>query len=343
MDTEWSRAMAQIRVTVLGGGSWGSTVASIAARNTPTLLWARNPATADEINTEHTNSQYLGPRRLTDRLGATADLAEAVAFADVLVLGVPSHSMRQVLTDVAPLLRPWVPVISIVKGLEQGTQLRPTQVVEQCLPGHPIGLLAGPNIAREVLDGLAAAAVLSIADEAVARVPQPLFATSRFRVYRNADLLGCEMGGVLKNVIAIASGMADGLGVGDNTRAMVLTRGLAEMTRLGVAMGAQAATFAGLTGMGDLIATCTSPVSRNRRVGEGLARGMSLEQITESMGQVAEGIKAATPVLQIAEQHACPVPIMTEVHGVITGTQTPAGAYRGLVRQAAEAEHHAVA
>jgi len=234
-------------------------------------------------------------------------------------------------------------VLSLVKGLEVDTRKRPTEVIAEELPGHPVGLMAGPNLAREVLDGYAAAAVVATPDDAVAQALQPLFRTSGFRVYRNEDLLGSELGGVLKNIIAIASGMADGLGVGDNTRALVITRGLAEMTRLGEAMGAHARTFAGLTGMGDLMATCMSPLSRNRRVGEELARGRRLEEVLEDMGQVAEGVKTARPVMQLAGEYEVFMPIAAEVDAVVNERRTPREAYRGLQRATPQSEHHGVA
>lgn len=282
-----------VRVVVLGAGSWGTTVAGLAARNTPTLLWARNSEAADEINSQRTNSKYLGERKLPKGLKATSDLVEAAREADVLVCGVPSHAVRATLAEIANEVRAWVPVLSLSKGLEPGTRQRPTEVIAECLPGHPVGLLAGPNIAKEIVDGMAAASVVATQDDRVAAALQPLFASSVFRVYRNTDVLGCELGGILKNIVAIASGMADGLGVGDNTRAMVLARGLAEMTRLGEAMGANPRTFAGLTGVGDLIATCMAPTSRNRRVGEALAQGLTVEEAVAKLGQVAEGVKTA--------------------------------------------------
>lgn len=331
-----------IRVAVLGGGSWGTTVAALAARNTPTILWARNDDTAREIHEQHTNTRFLEDRKLPDTLEATSDIAEAVAAADVLVMGVPSQAMRSALEDAAPHLRPWVPVISLAKGLEQGTRLRPTQVISEVLPGHPVGLMAGPNLAKEVLDGMAAAAVVAMADDRVAQSLQLLFHNRVFRVYRNDDLLGSELGGVLKNVIAIAAGMAEGLGVGDNTRAMVLTRGLAEMTRLGEAMGGQARTFSGLTGLGDLMATCMSPQSRNRRVGEGIATGKTVEQVCEEMGQVAEGVKTARTVMELGEEHDVALPICSEVDAVVNEGRTATEAYRGLQRETARAEHHGV-
>jgi glycerol-3-phosphate dehydrogenase (NAD(P)+) len=251
--------------------------------------------------------------------------------------------MRGVLALTAPHLRPWVPVISLVKGLEEGTRKRATQVSAEELPGHPVGLLAGPNLAREILDGFAAAAVIATPDDDVARALQPLFRTLVFRVYRNRDMLGCEIGGVVKNIIAIASGMADGLGVGDNTRALVITRGLAEMTRLGEAMGADQRTFAGLTGMGDLMATCMSPLSRNRRVGEQLARGQTLAEVLEEMGQVAEGVKTARPVMELAAEYDVFMPIAAEVDAVVNEGRDPREAYRGLRRETPESEHHGVA
>jgi len=330
-------------VTVLGGGSWGTTVATLAAANAPTVLWARDPEVSREVAEQHTNTKYLGVRRLPTELRSTSDLSEALAKADVVVFGVPSHSLREVVREAAAHIRPWVPLLSLIKGLEPNSRLRPTQVIAQELPGHPVGLLAGPNLAREVLDGYAAAAVVATVDADVARALQPLFRSRVFRVYRNEDVLGSEMGGVLKNIIAIAAGMADGLGVGDNTRATVITRGLAEITRLGAAMGADRETFYGLTGMGDLMATCMSPLSRNRRVGEALALGKGLEEINVELQQVAEGVKSARTVMELAAEHDVVMPIAAEVDAVINDGRPPVQAYRGLRRVAAESEHHAVA
>jgi glycerol-3-phosphate dehydrogenase (NAD(P)+) len=335
--------MRQVNVTVLGGGSWGTTVATLAAANAPTVLWARDPEVSREVAEQHTNTKYLGDRRLPTGLRATSDLPEALANADVVVFGVPSHSLREVVRETAAHIRPWVPLLSLIKGLEPNSRLRPTQVIAQELPGHSVGLLAGPNLAREVLDGYAAAAVVATADADVALALQPLFRSRVFRVYRNEDVLGSEMGGVLKNIIAIAAGMADGLGVGDNTRATVITRGLAEITRLGAAMGADRETFYGLTGMGDLMATCMSPLSRNRRVGEALALGKGLEEINVELRQVAEGVKSARTVMELAGEHDVVMPIAAEVDAVINDGRHPAEAYRGLRRVAAESEHHAVA
>jgi glycerol-3-phosphate dehydrogenase (NAD(P)+) len=330
-------------VAVLGGGSWGTTVAALAARNTPTLLWARDADTVAEINAEHLNTRYLGDRPLPPELRATTDLAEACAAADVVVAGVPSHALRGVMHEAEQHLRAWVPVISLIKGLEEETCLRPTEILGEVLPGHPVGILAGPNLAREVLEGKAAAAVVATADERVACGLQPLFSSARFRVYRNTDVLGSEIAGALKNVIAIASGMADGLGVGDNTRALVITRGLAEMSRLGEAMGGDPRTFAGLTGMGDLVATCMSPLSRNRRVGEAHADDRTLEDIAAEMQQVAEGVRSVSTVMKLARREDVRMPISAEVDAVVNNGRSPRDAYRGLRATAAESEIHDVA
>lgn len=332
-----------MKVTVLGGGSWGTTVAAIAAANGPTTLWARDADVAREIDEQHTNGRYLDDRELPQDLRATHDLEEAVCECDVLVCAIPSHSMRDVVREASAHLRPWVPALSLSKGLEPETKLRMTQVLGEELPGHPLGLMAGPNLAREVLDGFAAATVLATADDDVACALQPLFSSSRFRVYRNRDILGSELGGVLKNMVAIATGMADGLGVGDNTRAMVITRGLSEMTRLGVAMGAKPQTFAGLTGMGDLMATCMSRQSRNRLFGEKVGEGRSAEEALAEMSQVAEGVKSARSIMELADEHEVQMPIGIEVDAVVNEGRSAVEAYRGLQRAEPQSEQHAVA
>lgn len=322
-----------MRVTVLGGGSWGSTVASLAARRNETVLWARDPDVATEVHEHHTNRRYLADLQLNPKLVATPDLREAVLGTDVLVVGVPSHGFRQVLADAATWVRPWVPVVSLTKGLEQGSLLRMTQIIEDVLPGHPAAALTGPNLAREILSGQAAAAVLATADPRVAKALQGVFKTALFRVYINHDVVGCEIGGALKNVIAIATGLAQGLQVGDNTRAMVITRGLAELTRLGVAMGGQPTTLAGLAGMGDLLATAMSPLSRNRSVGEQLGRGRPLADILAEMNMVAEGVKTASTVMELAERHHVDLPICEVIYRVVSGEILARDAYRGLSRQ----------
>ncbi|WP_237570145.1 NAD(P)H-dependent glycerol-3-phosphate dehydrogenase [Mycolicibacterium lacusdiani] len=319
-------------VVVLGGGSWGTTVASICARRGPTLQWVRSEETAADINERHRNAKYLGDEvELADTLRATTDFSEAANCADVVVMGVPSHGFRGVLEELAKELRPWVPVVSLVKGLEQGTNLRMSQVVDEVLPGHPAGILAGPNIAREVADGYAAAAVLAMPDQHMAANLGQLFRTKRFRTYTTDDVVGVEIAGALKNVYAIAVGMGYSLGIGENTRAMVMARAVREMSKLGEAMGGHRDTFAGLAGIGDLIVTCTSQRSRNRHVGEQLGQGKSIEEIISAMNQVAEGVKAASVVMEFAEKYGIPMPIAREVDGVVNHGSTVEEAYRGLM------------
>jgi glycerol-3-phosphate dehydrogenase (NAD(P)+) len=328
----------RLHTAVIGAGSWGTTVASLASHNGPTVLWARNPEIAEEIARHRTNARYLGTYRVGRELRATASMAEAVRGADVVVMGVPSHGFRATLELVREHVRPWVPVISLAKGLEQQTRLRMTEVIGAVLPGHPAGVLTGPNLAREIMSGHAAASVVAMDDATIVRELQQVFTSARFRVYTNQDVAGCELGGALKNVIAIAAGMADGLGVGDNTKAAVITRGLAELTRLGVRMGGQLQTFAGLAGMGDLVATCMSPQSRNRCVGEQLGKGRTIQEITDAMHMVAEGVKTSRVVMELAEQYAVEMPICREVYRVVHEGSTPNQAYRGLLRFAPGSE-----
>ena len=321
-----------IRVAVIGGGSWGTTVAHLAAHNAPTTLWARSGATCDEVNRDHANSRYLPGLSLHPELRADADLGKVVGDADVIVMGVPSHSYRATLESVSDHIRAWVPVVSLTKGLEQGTRARMSEIANEVLPGHPVAVLTGPNLAKEILAGDAAASVVATPDPIVADHLQGIFNTRLFRVYTNPDVVGCELGGAFKNVIAIAAGMADGLGAGDNTKAAVITRGLNELSRLGEAMGGNAVTFAGLAGMGDLIATCMSPYSRNRHVGEQLGRGRSINEVIAEMNMVAEGVKTARVVMEIAEEMGIGMPISQEVHAVCHEGATAEDAYRGLLR-----------
>jgi glycerol-3-phosphate dehydrogenase (NAD(P)+) len=319
-----------MNVTVLGAGSWGTTVASLTTALNSTILWARNADVAAEVNDCHTNDTYLPYITLPRRLRATADLEEAVRAADVLIVGVPSQGFRGALEAARAWVRPWVPVVSLTKGIEAESLLRMTQIIEELLPGHPAAALSGPNLAREIMAGQAAASVIATEDPGVAATLQSVLQHKLFRVYRNHDVVGCEIGGALKNVIAIAAGIGEGLGVGDNTRAAVMTRGLAELTRLGVAMGAEPQTLAGLAGMGDLVATCMSPYSRNRTVGELLGRGKPLDEILSDMQMVAEGVGTARTALSLAEHYHVELPICEEIHKVVLGKQRPVDAYRGL-------------
>jgi glycerol-3-phosphate dehydrogenase (NAD(P)+) len=320
-----------MRVTVLGAGSWGTTVASLMCRRDhEVLLWARNPEVAAEVNEQRTNAAYLPDPRLPARLSATADLEQASRHAELLVVGVPTGAFRETLELVRPHLAPWLPVVSLSKGLERDTHLRMTEVIKDVLPGRPAAALTGPNLAKEIMAGQAAASVIATEDLTVAAALQTEVGRGNFRVYTHHDVVGCEIGGALKNVIAIATGIAQGLSVGDNTRAAVISRGLAELTRLGVAMGAEPATMSGLAGMGDLIATCISPLSRNRQVGERLGKGETIDEILASMNMVAEGVKTAHTVMELAERYQVELPICAEIRRVVSGEITAVEAYRGL-------------
>jgi len=320
-----------MRVTVMGAGSWGTTVAAIAAGHNATTLWARNESVAREVDEQHTNDTYLPGYPLPEALRATADIEEAVQTAELLIVGVPSHGFRTALEQAKPFVHPWIPVISLTKGFEQGSLLRMTEVIREVLPGRPAAALSGPNLAKEIMAGRAAASVIATEDLDVAAALQATLHRGLFRIYTNHDVIGCEVGGALKNVIAIATGMAEGLSVGDNTRAAVISRGLAELTRLGLAMGGEAATFAGLAGMGDLIATCMSPQSRNRTVGERLGKGEKLDDIVASMNMVAEGVKTAVTAMELSARHAVDMPICSEVYNVVAKGSTAVDAYRGLL------------
>jgi glycerol-3-phosphate dehydrogenase (NAD(P)+) len=305
-------------------------VASLVAPRHHTVLWARNADVAKSITVDHTNAAYLPGFDLPPELTATASMEEAVGEADLLIVGVPTSGFRAVLEEASSWLRPWVPVVSLSKGLEAVSHLRMTEVIKEVVPGHPVAALSGPNIATEIISGKAAAAVIATEDLEVARAIQKVITRGLFRVYLNDDVIGCEMGGALKNVIAIAAGIGEGLGVGDNTRAAVMSRGLSELARLGTAMGAQPSTFAGLAGMGDLIATCMSPHSRNRRVGEQLGKGRRLEDILAEMHMVAEGVSTAGVALELAERHRLDLPICAMIDRVVRGEIEPSGAYWGL-------------
>lgn len=330
------------KVAVIGAGSWGTAVASMVARNAPVVLWARRKELADAITTGHVNEEYLPGFALPTALRASADLGEVLDGSVAVVMAVPSHGFRQVLTDALDDLPAGVPIVSVTKGLEQGTSLRMTEVVGEVAADHPAGVLTGPNLAKEVLAGHPSASVVALADDTVCTELQHLFRTDTFRVYTNTDVVGCEIAGALKNVVAIAAGMADGMGFGANTKAALVTRGLAELSRLGIAIGGDPLTFSGLAGMGDLIATCISPQSRNRHVGEELGRGRSLDDIVADMHMVAEGVKTARVVLELATRHGVEMPIAEQVAAVLDGTTTARDAVPALMQRLAKPELHGI-
>lgn len=310
------------------------------ATKTDTRLWARDPAVCAEITDRHLNHRYLPGIALAPALTGEPDLPAAAAWADVVIMAVPSLGFRGVCARITDAVRPDVPVISVVKGLERGSKARMTEIVAEVLPGRPAGVLTGPNIAREIAEGFAAAATLAMPDHADAARLQPLLHSDRFRVYTSTDVIGAEIAGALKNVFAIAVGFGDGLEAGVNTRAMVITRSLRELARLGIAMGGQAETFYGLAGMGDLIGTCTSELSRNRHVGYELGRGRALQDILAGMEQVAEGVGTSSVVMELAAEYGVAMPIAAEVDAVLQRGQPVADAYRGLLRRAPGHEHH---
>jgi glycerol-3-phosphate dehydrogenase (NAD(P)+) len=318
-------------VAVLGAGSWGTTIAHLLADRADVRLWARDRALAATLARSGTNPRHLPGAQLDRRLRADHHVRDVVAGADLVLVAVPTVGFRPVVAAAAPHLGPGVPVVSLAKGFEPTTRLRMTEVIAQCAPGHPVGALTGPNLAREVLDGHPAASVLAMADDELGAHLQELLSVGAFRVYRNPDVVGCELAGALKNVVAIAAGMADGLGMGDNTRAAVVTRGLAELARLGTAMGGNPLTFSGLAGLGDLVATCTSPLSRNRSVGEQLGRGRRLEDVLATTRSVAEGVTAAPLAVELAARHAVEAPLATQVSEVLAGRARPADAWRDLL------------
>lgn len=330
-----------MKIAVIGAGSWGTTVAAIAATNAPTILWARNAELVDRIRAEHANEDYLPGVALPADLAATVSIEEAVSGADVVVLGVPSHGLRAVLETARPYFDRNTPVLSLVKGVEQETLLRMTEVAADVLDDHRrdrIGVLTGPNLAREVAAGQPTASVVAIGDADTAAELQRLFMTATFRVYTNPDVIGCEIAGALKNVVAIAAGVAHGLGYGDNTKAALITRGLAELARLGIALGGEPMTFSGLAGMGDLVATCTSEKSRNRSVGVALGEGRSLDEIVAEMNMVAEGVKSTAGVLELARRAGVEMPIAEQVGAVLYEGRKPAEIVPALMLREAKPE-----
>jgi glycerol-3-phosphate dehydrogenase (NAD(P)+) len=316
-----------MKAAVLGAGSWGTTFAQVLCdAGTPTVLYSRRPEVAKAISAQHENPDYLPGIALTDALCATADAAQALAGAGLVCLAVPAQTLRENLTEWAGLIPPDALLVSLIKGIEHGTLLRMSEVIASVLgaPSSRVAAVTGPNLAKEIARREFTAAVVACTDAAGAKALQQACHTRYFRPYTNSDVIGSELGGAVKNIIALGVGIAVSLGLGDNTRATLITRGLAEMARLGSALGAQPQTFAGLAGMGDLVATCSSPLSRNRGFGENLGRGMSVAAATAALrqtagktaGQTAEGVESCRPVLALARAHGVEMPI-TEVMAAV--------------------------
>lgn len=321
-----------LRVAVLGGGSFGTAIANIIAHNHHnTYLWMRSESQARACQQTRENSPYLPGYRLADNLMITSDLALAVSNSDVVFVSIPSHSFRAVTTSIKKLLRDDAIVISTAKGIEPEGFTLMSQILEAELPHHPIGVLSGPNFAKEIVKQQQTGTVIASEDERVISCVQQILCSATFRVYGNHDRYGVELGGALKNIYAIICGMAAALGAGQNTQAMLLTRSLAEMGRFAHVMGANPMTFLGLAGVGDLILTCTSDLSRNYRVGFALGQGKPLEEVVASLGQVAEGVNSLKQVKHKADEMGVYMPLVSGLHGILFEHKSIADVAQGLM------------
>jgi glycerol-3-phosphate dehydrogenase (NAD(P)+) len=312
-----------VKAAVFGAGSWGTTFAQVLCdAGTTTVLWARSEAIANSITTSHQNPGYLPEISLPPSLTATTDPAVALDSADLMVFAVPAQTLRSCLTAWRQLIPPSTLLVSLLKGIELGTCKRMSQVIMEALgvPPSRVAIVSGPNLAREIAERQFAASVVACSDESGARLLVQSCHTGYFRPYWNTDVIGCELGGSVKNIIALAVGVTVALGLGENTKASLITRGLAEMARLGEAMGADPRTFAGLAGMGDLVATCSSPLSRNRTFGQYLGQGMTAAQAQQLTSQTAEGVTSYAPVLELARKHGVEMPITEVVAAVMPTT-----------------------
>jgi glycerol-3-phosphate dehydrogenase (NAD(P)+) len=326
-----------MRATVIGAGSWGTALGSLlAGKGSDVVLWDIDPVPLGQVATAHENTRYLPGIRLPDSLTSEADLAAAVSGTDLLVLAVPSQAMRAVAVQLLEHLPPKAPIVSVTKGVESETLMTMSEVLEDVMPveHHPyLAFLSGPSFAIEVAKGLPTAVTIAAHWHRMAQTVQEAFHTGWFRPYTTHDVMGVEIGGCTKNVVAIATGLADGMGFEANARAALVTRGLAEITRLGIAKGANPLTLSGLAGMGDLMLTCTSVKSRNYRVGFGLGRGRSLEDIQAELGQVAEGVINAKSVRGLAHELGVDMPISEAVYRLLYEGLTPEGVLRLLLER----------
>lgn len=335
------------RVAVVGAGSWGTALAVLlAGKGYRVGLWGRAPELIERLKEERENRRYLPGVKLPPELFLTADLEEGLHGAELMVLAVPSHAFRDVVRLITPLLRPGTVVVNAAKGLEEASLARLSQVFAEVAGPERLArfvVLSGPSHAEEVGRQLPTAVVVAGLELAVAEYVQELFMTPYFRVYTNPDVVGVELGGALKNIIAIGTGIAEGLGLGDNARAALITRGLAEITRLGVAMGANPLTFAGLTGVGDLIVTCTSIHSRNRRAGMAIGRGCTLEQALAEVQMVVEGVRTTRAARQLAARYAVSMPITEQIYRVLFEGLAPQVAVANLMTRTRTQEMEDVA
>lgn len=321
------------KITILGSGAMATACSILLAEHEgqEVSIWARNPSHAEQIQTSRENKRLLPGVKLPDRVQVTADLEKALDGSDYLVAAIPTQFLRSSLNEIRGYLKSNRPVISVIKGLENETFQRPSEIIAEALGSRAVVALSGPSHAEEIARRLPATVVAASGDLGLARQVQKMFNTERFRVYTNLDLIGVELAAALKNVIAIAAGISDGLGYGDNAKSALMTRGLVEMTRFGMRFGAEATTFTGLAGMGDLITTCVSPYGRNRGVGERLGKGETLDQILATMAAVAEGVATAKSVHEVSEQEGIEMPIMSEVYRVLFEKKSPAAATHSLM------------
>jgi glycerol-3-phosphate dehydrogenase (NAD(P)+) len=326
------------RVAVVGAGSWGTAIASIVARNAPTVLWARSPELAQEINATHRNQRYLPSLLLPESATATSELGEALQGTSTILLSIPSHGVRSVLEEAASFVTPGALVFSLIKGVEEDTLATTSQIIAELVPQAISGVVTGPNLASEIALGLPAACVVASSDPGASARVQAILHSSSLRAYSSRDVIGCEVAGATKNVIALASGIVDGMEMGQNARAALMSRGLAEMSRLCVALGGQSSTVSGLAGVGDLVVTCTSPESRNRQVGIALGRGRTLTEVVTSMHTVAEGVRSAGPLTKRAAREGVEMPICEQVALLVAGETTPRQALASLMDRPPGAE-----
>ncbi|MER7663465.1 NAD(P)H-dependent glycerol-3-phosphate dehydrogenase [Streptomyces sp. NPDC096193] len=331
------------KAAVFGTGSWGTAFGMVLAdAGCEVTLWGRRAELVDAVNTTRTNPDYLPGIELPPTLRATTDPAEALHGADFTVLAVPSQTLRANLAAWAPKLPSDTVLVSLMKGIELGSAKRMSEVIEEVagVPSDRVAVITGPNLAKEIAQRRPAAAVVACRDEAVAQRLQAAAHTPYFRPYTNTDVVGCELGGAVKNVIGLAVGIADGMGLGDNAKGSLITRGLAETTRLGLAMGADALTFSGLAGLGDLVATCSSPLSRNHTFGTNLGKGMTLQETIAVTRQTAEGVKSCKSVLDLARRHGVDMPITETVVGIVHEGKPPVVALKELMSRSAKPERH---
>jgi glycerol-3-phosphate dehydrogenase (NAD(P)+) len=331
-----------MRSAVLGAGSWGTALASVlAGKGYPTTLWGRDPAVVEAVAKGHENARYLPGQKLPPALGATTDLARALEGAELVVLAVPSHAMRQVAIEAKRLIHAGTPVVSAAKGIEVGTLMTMNEVLEDVLPVplHPyLCFLGGPSFAKEVVRSLPTAVTIAGRWERVAKQVQEAFHTKFFRPYTSSDIVGCEVGGCGKNVVAIGAGLSDGMGFGANARAALITRGLAEITRLAVKKGANPLTLSGLAGLGDLVLTCSSEMSRNRTVGFGIGQGKTVEAVQKEIGQVAEGVRNARSVHDLSRRLGVDMPISAAMYRLLYEGAAPQSVAGDLMGRETKAE-----